>query len=224
MERHRIGIIIPAFNEAATISTVVQKASPYGIPIVVDDGSDDETAELAMVAEAHVVCHDNNRGYDQALNSGFKKADELNCECVVTMDADGQHDPAIIKKFIRTIEAGADLVVGIRNRRQRLGEHIFAWAGSLAWGIRDPLCGMKAYRMTLYRELGHFDSYNSIGTELAIFTAKNGKKCIQLDIKTSERRGVSRFGQNISANMRILRALWLGLMPRMRQIKQLPYA
>ena len=211
MERHRIGIVIPALNEAKTIGSLVANASQCGIPIVVDDGSSDETGELATAAGASVVGHDFNRGYDQALNSGFARAEELGCEYVVTMDADGQHDPTILVSFIQALDDGADVVVGIRDRRQRVAEHIFAWVGSVKWGIRDPLCGMKAYRIGVYRELGHFDSSCSIGTELAIFAAKRGRKIAQLAVKTRERNDVPRFGTRYSANKRILRALWLGL-------------
>lgn len=214
MERHRIGIVIPALNEATTIGSVVSKASQYGVPIVVDDGSGDETGKLAERSGAKVVRHDINHGYDQALNSGFACAAELGCEYVVTMDADGQHDPAVLLSFMQALDDGADVVVGIRDHRQRLAEHIFAWVASAKWGIRDPLCGMKAYRIGVYKGLGHFDSYGSIGTELIIHAAKNGKHIVQLAVKTHERTDAPRFGRRYSANMRILGALWRGMFLR----------
>ena len=211
MERHRIGIVIPALNEASTIGLVVSGASQYGVTIVVDDGSGDETGNLAEAAGGSVVRHDINQGYDHALNAGFARASELGCEYVVTMDADGQHNPTILSSFIQALEAGADVVVGIRDRRQRLTEHVFAWVSAAKWGIQDPLCGMKAYRIGVYKELGHFDSYVSIGTELAIFAAKRGKKIVQVPVKTRERNDEPRFGRRYSANRRILHALWRSL-------------
>ena len=211
MERHRIGIVIPALNEATTIGGVVSVASQYGVPIVVDDGSGDETGNFAIVAGASLVRHDINLGYDQALNSGFVRASELGCEYVITMDADGQHDPTILSSFIQALDAGADVVVGIRDRRQRLAEHVFAWVSSKKWRINDPLCGLKGYRIGIYRELGHFDSYGSIGTELAIFAANSNKKIVQIPIEIRERNDEPRFGQRYSANWRILRALLYSL-------------
>ncbi len=211
MERHRIAIVIPALNEAATICAVVSNALRYGTPIVVDDGSSDETGNLAAAAGASVVRHSVNRGYDQALNSGFARAIALDSDYVITMDADGQHDPNILTNFIQALDDGADVVVGVRDRRQRLAEHIFAWVSSSKWGLQDVLCGMKAYRSAVYRELGHFDSYNSIGTELAIYAARSGKRMAQLPIKTRERLDAPRFGGWFSTNVRILRALWLSL-------------
>lgn len=212
MERHRIGIVIPALNEAKTIGLIVSKAAQYGHPIVVDDGSRDKTGDLAIAANATVVRHDTNLGYDSALNSGFKRADELGCEYVVTMDADGQHAPILLESFVEALDNGADVVVGIRDRRQRLAEHVFAWVAHKKWGIRDPLCGMKAYRITIYRELGHFDSYGSVGTELVIYAARKCKRIVQLDFRTRDRADTPRFGSRFFANMRLLRALWKGLL------------
>ncbi|MBU2538878.1 MAG: glycosyltransferase family 2 protein [Proteobacteria bacterium] len=211
MERHRIGIVIPALNEAATIGWVVSNVLPYGVPIVVDDGSRDETGEAASSLGASVVRHPANRGYDQALNSGFSHAEALGCEYVITMDADGQHDPTILHEFIQALDNGADVVIGVRDRHQRLAEYIFAWVAAKKWGISDPLCGMKAYRINIYKELGHFDSYDSIGTELALYAAKNGKHIAQLPVKTRERIDAPRFGRRFSANRRILYALWASL-------------
>jgi glycosyltransferase involved in cell wall biosynthesis len=211
MDRSRIGIIIPALNESATIAQVVKSAASRGIPIVVDDGSTDTTGDLAAAAGARVVCHESCRGYDQALNSGFARASALGCEYLITMDADGQHDPGVLSAFIRELDAGADAVIGIRDKRQRIAEHIFAWISKIKWTIRDPLCGMKAYRIGVYRELGHFDSYGSIGTELALFAARRGKRIAQVAVKTRDRVDQPRFGRRYQANKRIMRALWVSL-------------
>ncbi len=211
MERHRIGIVIPALNEGTTVASVVSRASVFGTAIVVDDGSTDDTGERAREAGARVVRHPENRGYDSALNSGFVEASTIGCVYVLTMDADGQHDPSIVSAFIRELDQGADVVVGIRDRRQRIAESIFGLVGLARWGIRDPLCGMKGYRMDVWRELGHFDSYGSIGTELALFAASTGKRLAQLPVSTRERADAARFGSRLTGNLRILRALWLGL-------------
>ncbi len=92
MDRSRVAIVIPALNESLTIKGVVELASKYGIPIVVDDGSIDDTSNLALIAGGVVVSHEYTRGYDAALNSGFKKASEIGCDLIITLDADGQND------------------------------------------------------------------------------------------------------------------------------------
>lgn len=217
MDRSRIAIIIPALNESATITTVVAAADRYGVPIVVDDGSTDNTTKLAKQAGAVVVSHDNNQGYDAALNTGFKKASLLGSDIIITLDADGQHDPSLIQEFIDSIDDGADIVAGIRSHQQRFTEHLFAWYTNFCFGIKDPLCGMKAYRSKIYEALGHFDSYKSIGTELVIFAARNGFKISQKNIITKERKDQSRFGRKLTANFRIIRAMILSLLRTKRK-------
>lgn len=211
MDRHRVGIVIPALNEASTIGAVIEGVIGQGIPIVVDDNSDDDTASVAIEAGAELVSHATNRGYDGALNSGFDRAAQLGCDYVVTLDADGQHHPHLVARFIDALEQGADMAIGIRDRRQRIGEHLFAFVGRLRWGIDDPLCGLKAYRMQIYNDLGHFDGYRSIGTELAVYAATHGARVTQIPIMVAAREGRPRFGIGWRANRRILRALWLDL-------------
>ena len=153
MARSRIAIVIPALNEAQSVAAVVANATAFGTAIVVDDGSNDGTAAVAAAAGADVVRHERNRGYDAALNSGFARAAELDCDVAITMDADGQHNPSLLEQFIAAIGRGSDVVIGVRDRRQRLAEHVFALVARRLWGIHDPLCGMKAYRLKVYREL-----------------------------------------------------------------------
>jgi glycosyltransferase involved in cell wall biosynthesis len=214
VDRSRIAVVIPAFNEACTIAQVVSAAAAYGRPVVVDDGSSDATGELAAAAGAQVVRHPANRGYDAALDSGFAYASRQGCDCIVTVDADGQHRPSLIGEFVSAIEAGADVVVGVRDRRQRFGEHLFAWVGRMLWGVRDPLCGMKAYRASVYRALGHFDAYGSIGTELCLFAVRRGMTIAQVPVPTRSRVDAPRFGRRWAANLKILRALALAIARR----------
>jgi glycosyltransferase involved in cell wall biosynthesis len=209
MARPRIGIVIPALNEEQSIADVVSRAREYGEVIVVDDGSSDGTAAKALAAGAEVVRHHCNQGYDAALNSGFARASDMGCAAVVTLDADGQHDPLLLRQFIDALDSQATVVLGVRDRFQRFAERLFAWVARLRWNIRDPLCGMKAYKMEIYRELGHFDSYKSIGTELAIFAATRGCPIVEIPVRTRDRIGEPRFGRIIVGNWRILRSLAL---------------
>lgn len=209
-----LAIVIPAFNEAATIGGVVGALAATGRVIVVDDGSNDGTAQVAARAGAEVVRHAANRGYDGALDSGFARAAELDCHYVVTLDADGQHPAEMVETFAAALRDGADLVLGVRDRLQRLAERIFALATRFGYGIRDPLCGMKGYRIELYRGLGHFDRYGSIGTELMLHAVRSGAKMVQIPLHTRERADAPRFGRLLKANWRILRAAWLGLVAR----------
>jgi glycosyltransferase involved in cell wall biosynthesis len=108
--------IIPAYNEARFIASVVLVASKYvDVVIVVDDGSNDATAELATRSGALVLRHETNRGKGAALNTGFQKARELGATAVTLLDGDGQHRPDDIPRMIKPILDGeSDMVVGSR--------------------------------------------------------------------------------------------------------------
>jgi len=210
MDKYKVAIVIPAFNEEATIFNVVQSVKEYGTVIVVNDASTDNTKQVAIGAGAILVNHEENKGYDSALNSGFERAVELNFNIVITFDADGQHNSELLEDYILLIDQGFKVVTGIRNKFQRVTEYIFSWVAKWKWGISDPLCGMKAYHVDLYKELGRFDSYKSIGTELIIFAATRGEKIAQIPIQTKERKDIPRFGTTLSSNIFILKALWSG--------------
>jgi glycosyltransferase involved in cell wall biosynthesis len=219
MARPGLGIVIPELNEGQSIAGVIAAARPFGTVIVVDDGSSDGTAGIAAAAGAEIVRHEFNQGYDAALNSGFARAAQLQCEAVVTLDADGQHNPLLLEQFVVALDQGASVIFGVRGRFQRLAERIFSWVARARWKIIDPLCGMKGYRMEIYRELGHFDSYGSIGTELAIFAVIQGYRVVQIPVQTRERVGSPRFGHRILGNWRILRSLYLSQVRNYRATK-----
>ena len=77
MEVFKLGIVIPAFNEAITIAGVVNSIKAFGTVIVVDDGSTDETVNIASANGAMVVSHGENKGYEAAINTGFVKAEKI---------------------------------------------------------------------------------------------------------------------------------------------------
>jgi hypothetical protein len=127
------------------------------------------------------------------------------------MDADSQHDPENLKSVASALEAGADVVSGVRPFHARAAESFFSALTDFLCGIKDPMCGMKGYRMSVYQKLGHFDSYKSIGSEMILFAAKNGMRIEQIAIAISPREGSSRFGSSLRANLKIFRAAVIGI-------------
>ena len=116
----KVVVVLPAFNEARAIGGVVESI-PASIgsmqvqKVVVDDGSTDATARAARDAGARVVRHLTNCGVGAATRTGFRAAIELGGDVIVTMDADGQHDPANIKSLVDClIEGNYDVVIGDR--------------------------------------------------------------------------------------------------------------
>lgn len=164
-----VAVVIPAFNEAPHIAQVIAALPTEALglpvrPIVIDDGSSDETSECASAAGAPTVRLPMNRGGGAALRTGYSLALSTGARVVVTMDADGQHQPAELSRLIGPILAGeADVVSGSRVRGaadpnhpvRELGVRIFAWLLSLltASHVTDPSCGYRAVRTDALRKL-----------------------------------------------------------------------
>ncbi len=204
----KLGFVIPAYNEEKTIHKTVQALVAHGIPIVVNDCSKDRTASRAAEAGATVVNHTINGGYDKALNSGFRKALELGLTHVITFDADGQHPAELISTYRTAFDEGYGMVVGVRPQKQRFSESFFALYTRLAYGISDPLCGMKGYDLSYFPEIGFFDSFGSTGTELMQRYLKKKVKTKQVPIPIYPREDEPRFGSVIKGNWRILKSLF----------------
>lgn len=109
-------VVVPAYRESSRVGDTVRAIRKLcDTVIVVDDGSKDGTAEEARSAGADVIVHDRNRGKGVALETGFRRAQELNADVVITLDADGQHDPEDIPSFLRQYSsAGQEVIVGNR--------------------------------------------------------------------------------------------------------------
>ena len=143
--------LIPAYNEAAQVAQVVMGARAHLPVVVVDDGSTDDTAARAEAAGASVLRQTPNQGKGVALRTGFRWVLEQGYQAVVTLDADGQHDPAEIPSFLEAYATSwADLIVGASDFRhmppiRRLANTVGRWAFSWAIGqpIRDNQSGYR---------------------------------------------------------------------------------
>lgn len=112
----RIAAVIPAYHEASRVGAVVRSMRSYAdLVVVVDDGSSDETRDIAANAGAIALRHAINRGQGAALRTGTEAALRLGADIVVHVDADGQHDPTVIQALVDPIIRGeADIVFGSR--------------------------------------------------------------------------------------------------------------
>jgi glycosyltransferase involved in cell wall biosynthesis len=131
--------LIPGYNEAPRIGPVVAATREHLPVIVVDDGSIDATAERARDAGATVIDQRPNQGKGAALRTGFRRALADGADAILTLDADGQHDPAEIPRFLAAWakEPPPDLVIGrrgfrsmppVRRLSNELGRIAFSWA------------------------------------------------------------------------------------------------
>lgn len=149
--RARVLALIPAYNAAHLIAPVITAARVHLPVLVVDDGSADDTGAAAAAAGAAVVRQTPNQGKGAALRAGFRRALDGGFDAVLTLDADGQHDPREVPAFLVAFgETGADLIIGARDfermppvRRvaNTLGRAAFSWAVG-RW-IRDNQSGYR---------------------------------------------------------------------------------
>ncbi len=135
--------LIPAYNEAQRIGPVVTGVLAYLPVLVVDDGSRDDTAQVAETAGATVLRQVPNQGKGAALRAGMRWALEAGYAAVVTLDADGQHDPAELPTFLEKFAASAaDLIIGSRNFEhmplvRRIANTLGRW--SFSWAVGQPI-------------------------------------------------------------------------------------
>lgn len=181
----RLLVGIPAYNEAATIASVVEECLGYADEVlVVDDGSDDETVERARAAGASVYSHDDNRGYGAALWTIFQQARRAGAGTLVVVDGDGQHDPSDIPRLVqKQEETGASVVIGSRFGPQaetemplyrRFGLGVVNVLTNLSLGIITPSArvgdtqsGFRAYDE---RAIKSIDEDGDIGSQMSAST------------------------------------------------------
>lgn len=162
-------VLLPVYDEGARVGAVLDavRAVFDGPVLVVDDGSTDGTASV-LEARTDIVPlrHEVNRGYGRSLIDGFELALARGASEVVTMDCDGQHEPAHIPEFFSALADGWDIVSGSRYlpesptegdappERRAVNERITAEINRVTgWSLTDAFCGFKAYRADALRAM-----------------------------------------------------------------------
>jgi glycosyltransferase involved in cell wall biosynthesis len=184
--------LIPAWNEGPRLGPVVEATHQHLPVLVVDDGSGDDTVSVAEEAGATVVSHVQNRGKGVALMTGFNWALERGYGAVLTLDADGQHDPDDIPKFLGAYRIGRwDLIIGKRRFDQMPFPRGFtnpfgSWLLSLALGqqIPDNQSGFRLHDRRLLEILDLTTTGFELEVELIIQAICRGMRVGWVDIRT----------------------------------------
>jgi glycosyltransferase involved in cell wall biosynthesis len=195
-------VVIPALNAERTIAGVIRACREVVNEIlVIDDGCTDRTAGVAADAGATVVSHGANRGKGAALKTGFTYALQRGYGAVITVDADGQHLPREIPKFIAArAETGADLIIGGRSqlfhqmlRRRRMANRFSAWSiGHLSGaGITDSQSGFRLYSANLLSKARLRTDGFDLESEVIVRAGRDGFKVITIPIELGFVDGLS---------------------------------
>jgi glycosyltransferase involved in cell wall biosynthesis len=199
-------ILVPALDEEACIAGVVADVLATGRPcLVVDDGSTDRTAEIARAAGATVLSLPINLGVGGALRAGFRYATAHGFDCVVQIDADGQHDADHVDELLRALDdAGGpwDMVVGsrfagggdhpmsrVRRWCIRLLSLVIARSGRVR--ISDPTSGFRAIRRPLLDAFAGDFPHHYLGDtfEAVLVAARRGYRITEVPVMMRERQG-----------------------------------
>ncbi|AEH06383.1 glycosyltransferase family 2 protein [Methanothermococcus okinawensis] len=221
MDKNNVYVVIPAYNEEKMIGNTLKKLKSEGYKniIVVDDGSKDNTYNIAK-EEGVIVCrHIINRGLGGALGTGLKCALEYNPKVIVTFDADGQHDPKDIEKVAKPIlDENYDVVIGsrlmdeneLRNmpKIKRIGNLGLNFLTYLMGGhfVTDSQSGLRAFSTnaakTIIKQLK--SNKYEVSSEFIVLIKRNNLKFKEVPIKTIYTEYSMARGTNIITGFKIL--------------------
>jgi len=197
----KILAIIPALNAEHTIAPVIDAVlAQTSDLVVIDDGSTDRTGDVARAHGAKVLRHDVNRGKGGALKTGFTYALEQGYEGVITLDADGQHLPSEIPKFLAAAKEGHDLVIGGRAHlfeqmlpRRRMANRFSAWCIGKCSGalVTDSQSGFRFYSANLLRKLKLRTEGFDMESEVIVLAGRKGYRLVTIPIDLGFVNGLS---------------------------------
>ncbi|MFQ6115137.1 MAG: glycosyltransferase family 2 protein [bacterium] len=197
MEFGKICAVIPAYNASRTLKSVVDELRRYNPKInivIIDDGSTDNTKDVAANLNVLVLEHHENLGKGAALKSGFSTALSMGAELIITLDADAQHNPHDIRKLFSKMEAESlDLVVGSRMSNtanmpvhrilsNKITSKLISWR--VGQKIEDSQCGLRLIRAKLLKNINLESNRFETESELIMKSALNGFRIGSVAIET----------------------------------------
>jgi dolichol-phosphate mannosyltransferase len=240
----RVIVVLPAFNEEEALPELLERIGeafadnhlPYEV-IVVDDGSSDNTAQIAAQMSfqmpIHVVQHEQNQGLGPTLRDGLREAVDRAGErdIIVVMDADNTHPPGLIQRMVRMIHEGCDVVIASRFERGGcavgvpIERHILSLGARVLFtvlfptrGVRDYTSGFRAYRTSVVRQ-----GFADYGDD---FVSETGFSCMA-DVLLKLRKQGAFFGEaplrlrydrkGGESKMKVFRTIWTTLKMLFRQ-------
>jgi glycosyltransferase involved in cell wall biosynthesis len=218
-------VVIPSFNEESTLPHVLEQVVPaVDEVIVVDDGSWDGTSRVARAGRAFLVRHEINRGLGATLGTGFAAALRRGADVVICLDADGQHDPSDIPRFVQALDEGADVVIGSRlldPSGMPVRRQIANWVGNVVtfvlfgkW-VTDSQSGYRAFRRQALERIQIKSNRMEVSSEIIAESRRHGLKLVEIPIKAVYTEYSLSKGQSFRVGLKTLAKLILRrLMPK----------
>ncbi len=193
-EKNKICVVIPVYNEVEYLDELIQKVLPQVSKIIcIDDGSTDGSHELLDAkSEVNLITNSKNYGKGFALSIGLQKAIDSDCDHIITLDGDLQHDPELIPEFVKALNK-YDVVVGDRLHTLKgmplqriLSNKLTSWLLSQKVGvkIKDSQCGYRAFNRNVVKNILPTENGFEAETEMLIKVASNNFTIGFIDIPT----------------------------------------
>lgn len=220
--KKKVAIVIPARNEGYSISKVLDTIPPLSEfekkVFVIDDGSGDNTFEVAEQKNVEVVRHPVRLGVGGALKTGFLLAKEWNADITAQLDADGEHDPKDLPRLLEHVLNGdVDMVIGSRfmdgdpplSFTRTVGIKLFTWLVNRLTGYRltDITSGYRVFKGEVLEKV-MFPSEKHWAIEMTLLASRNNLKVMEVPIKTTIRKtGKSQFHELMTFLLYPIRAI-----------------
>jgi glycosyltransferase involved in cell wall biosynthesis len=188
-------VIVPTYNNEKTLASVITELKAYPYPIiVVNDGSTDSTASILSATEEIIVCsYPANQGKGFALQTGFKKAVELDFDYALTIDSDGQHNPSDIPVLLeKSAENPNAIIIGVRNLQEKNmpGKNTFANKFANFWflietgkKLPDTQSGFRIYPLKQIVNRKYFTKHYDFELEVLVRSVWQGLPVIPVPIR-----------------------------------------
>lgn len=226
-DKANVFIIIPAFNEANRIESVIKElhSENFDQIIVIDDGSTDGTGNIADSARAKVIRHIINRGPGAATQTGLTYAKDMRADIAVTIDADGQHNPKDIHKLIEEMDKGNfDIVFGsrIKNKNNKIPllrrffnfvANFITFLVSFKW-VTDSQSGMKALNRNAIEKIKIKTNGFEFCTEIWMQVRENKFKYKEVPIDVYYDKETMKKGQSFATGITTVSKLFMEALSR----------
>ena len=192
MEKHKIIVVIPSHNELKTLKKIIFSVTKSFSVLIVDDYSNDGTLEFLKEKKITYIRNNKQIGYEKSLIKAFRYIvnDKKKVKNIITMDADGEHLPSELKKFLKL--KNFNLVIGRRSSYNRAIEYLISYIFKKKFNLLDPLSGFKMYSIKVLKNIKKFNSNYLLVDLASLIISINRAKCINVDIKVKKRDGQSR--------------------------------
>ena len=170
---------------------------------MINDNSTDKTLSIIKKKKVNFLTNKKQLGYGCSVLKGINELVLKKFTHLVMLDADGEHDPKYIKKFVKKLKAKEVLVLGVRKEIYRFSEKLFVFYYKWKFGVSDMLCGMKGFDLKII-EKKYLKLKDDLGLNWIIYCLKNNQKFYEVQVSGKKRFNNPRFGNMIRANYKIL--------------------